>query len=142
MNRPIDPDLDDMPKVHRMDIETLRINLYNAARELAEERTENRRLKARLEKLLPSSQRNTFHCEFGIRGIQKGKKGKPATMTVEVHNDLAEKLMQAIAGDGPKIYGPVMEWQEDRPECDCGGEPHGMHCSSGLGENVESIHPE
>jgi hypothetical protein len=49
MKRPIDPDLDDMPKVHRMDLETLRINLYNAARELAEERTANRGLRMEIE---------------------------------------------------------------------------------------------
>jgi len=49
MNRPIDPDLDDMPKVHRMDLETLRINLFNAAKSFAEERTENRRLRKELE---------------------------------------------------------------------------------------------
>jgi hypothetical protein len=62
MNRPIDPDLDDIPKVHRMDAETLRINLHNASRELAEERTENRKLRKQVE--ICTLNQNSFYRYF------------------------------------------------------------------------------
>lgn len=45
MNRPIDPDLDDRPKVHHMNVELLRREVVRLSREFAEERTENRRLR-------------------------------------------------------------------------------------------------
>lgn len=44
-SRPVDPDLDDRPPVHAMDIDMLRRGLEKTSRQLAEEITENRRLK-------------------------------------------------------------------------------------------------
>lgn len=57
--------------------------------------------------------RQRFHCGLGIRQIQKGRGEKPATMMIEVSNDLAGRIMKSINGVGPKVYGPVLEWEED-----------------------------
>lgn len=47
-NRPIDPDLDDVPQVAKMSREQLERGLRNMARKFAEDRTENRSLKRKL----------------------------------------------------------------------------------------------
>ncbi len=45
MKRPIDPDLDDSPRIASWNRETLERQFRHFSREFAEERTENRRLK-------------------------------------------------------------------------------------------------
>lgn len=59
-----------------------------------------------------TKERETFHCDVGITQITKGKKF--AKLTLEVSNELADKLMRAIAGVGKPIYGPILQWQEDK----------------------------
>lgn len=61
-----------------------------------------------------SDERETFHCSFGIRGITRSRTGKLAKMQIEISDELASKLMKALAGIGPKIYGPTLQWQEDK----------------------------